>query len=158
VLCDSKIDGMRERWIVEHIRALEPGGADHIDNLGPAHEACALAKTRDDHRQVARAKRQKIRHLGADAPKRPLPFGKGSQWKRTLSGTIVPRWSTPSRFGSGVTFMRGVLSGHDHAVSYVLAPDSLINRVGADGNLSATDTVHTWCWRGFRGRLAPVSK
>jgi 5-methylcytosine-specific restriction protein A len=91
VLCQCKIDGVRERWIVEHIRALELGGADDLSNMAPAHEACALAKTRDDHRRAARAKRQKIRHIGAEAPKRPLPFGRSSRWKRTLSGKIVPR-------------------------------------------------------------------
>lgn len=91
VLCARRIDGVRERWIVEHIRALELGGADDLSNLGPAHEACALAKTKEDHRRAAQAKRQKIRHIGAGAPKRPLPFGKASRWKRTLSGKIVPR-------------------------------------------------------------------
>ncbi len=91
VLCDGKIDGVRERWIVEHIRALELGGEDDLSNMGPAHQACATAKTREDHRRAAQAKRQKIRHLGADEPKRPLPFGRGSRWKRTLSGKIVPR-------------------------------------------------------------------
>jgi 5-methylcytosine-specific restriction endonuclease McrA len=90
-LCDQAIDGVRERWVVEHIRALELGGADELANMAPAHEACALAKTQDDHRRAARAKRQKIRHIGADASKRPLPFGKASRWKRTLSGKIVPR-------------------------------------------------------------------
>ncbi len=91
VLCDGKINGPRERWIVEHIRALELGGADDLANMAPAHEACALAKTREDHRSAGRAKRQKIRHLGANASKRPLPFGKASRWKRTLSGKIIPR-------------------------------------------------------------------
>jgi hypothetical protein len=89
VLCDSRIDGVRERWIVEHIRALELGGADEFDNLGPAHEACAAHKTRDDHQRAAQAKRQKLRHIGANAPKGPLPFGRASRWKRTLSGKIV---------------------------------------------------------------------
>ena len=91
VLCDGKIDGVRERWIVEHIRALELGGKDDLSNMAPAHEACALAKTQEDHSHAARAKRQKIRHIGADEPKRPLPFGKASPWKRTLSGKIVSR-------------------------------------------------------------------
>ena len=91
VLCNRKIDGVHERWIVEHIRALELGGADELSNMAPAHEACALAKTREDHRRAAQAKRQKIRHIGAEASKRPLPFGKASRWKRTLSGKIVPR-------------------------------------------------------------------
>jgi hypothetical protein len=63
---------------------------DDLANMGPAHEACALEKTKDDHRRAAQAKRQKIPHLGAEASKRPLPFGKASRWKRTLSGKIVP--------------------------------------------------------------------
>ncbi|PVE25670.1 hypothetical protein DC522_04970 [Microvirga sp. KLBC 81] len=57
VLCGCRIDGARERWIVEHIRALELGGADDLSNLGPAHESCACEKTKGDHRQTACAKR-----------------------------------------------------------------------------------------------------
>ena len=91
VLCDRTIDGVRERWIIEHIRALELGGEDKPDNMGPAHEACARAKTRDDHQRAAKAKRQKIRHLGADQTKRPLPYGRQSRWKKKIDGTIVPR-------------------------------------------------------------------
>lgn len=41
VVCDQPIDGFREHWIVEHIRALELGGADEIENMGPAHDMCA---------------------------------------------------------------------------------------------------------------------
>jgi hypothetical protein len=44
VLSEWCIDGVRERWIIEHIRALELGGADEPDNIGPAHAACAQAK------------------------------------------------------------------------------------------------------------------
>ncbi len=91
VLCERKIDGVRGRWIAEHIRALELGGEDNLANMGPAHESCAVAKTRNDHCRAAQAKRQKIRHIGANSPKRPLPFGRASRWKRTLSGKIVPR-------------------------------------------------------------------
>ncbi len=91
VVCDRLIDGVRERWMVEHMRALELGGADDLSNMGPAHETCALSKTKEDHRRAVRAKRQKIRHIGAKTPKHPLPFGKGSPWKRTLAGKIVPR-------------------------------------------------------------------
>jgi len=91
VLCDRAIDGARERWIAEHIRALELGGGDDLENLGPAHEACAIEKTRDDHRRAAHAKRQKIRFIGAEVSKRPMPFGRASPWKRTMSGRIIPR-------------------------------------------------------------------
>ena len=61
VICSQRIDGTRERWIVEHIRALELGGADDLDNMGPAHESCGRTKTRRDHSRAARAKRQKVR-------------------------------------------------------------------------------------------------
>lgn len=91
VLCDRKINGIRERWIVEHIRALELGGADSLENMGPAHVACALEKTKGDHRRAAKAKRQKIRHIGAEGSQRPLPFGRNSRWKRKVSGQIMPR-------------------------------------------------------------------
>src|SRR5690349_1481837 len=89
VICEQEIDGVRERWIAEHIRALELGGTDHVSNMGPAHEACALAKTKDDHHRAGKAKRQKIRHIGAEASKRSLPCGKASPWKRKISGKIV---------------------------------------------------------------------
>ncbi|WP_404290605.1 HNH endonuclease [Microvirga sp. RSM25] len=91
VLCERRIDGVRERWIIEHIRALELGGRDEPDNLGPAHATCARAKTRDDHQRTAKAKRQKIRHLGADQTKRPFPCGRRSRWKKKIDGTVVPR-------------------------------------------------------------------
>ena len=91
VLCGRTIDGSRERWIAEHLCALELGGADDLDNMGPAHEGCALIKTKEDHRRAAKAKRQKIRHIGADVSRNPLPCGKRSPWKRKVSGLIVLR-------------------------------------------------------------------
>ncbi|GEP07718.1 HNH endonuclease [Methylobacterium oxalidis] len=91
VVCGERIDGARERWIIEHIRALELGGADEIANMGPAHEACGREKTRDDHTRTAQAKRQKLRHIGAAAPERPLPGSRTSPLKRKLNGTVVPR-------------------------------------------------------------------
>jgi 5-methylcytosine-specific restriction endonuclease McrA len=91
VVCHRQIDGVRERWIVEHIRALELGGRDEHDNMGPAHETCAAVKTHDDHQRAAKAKRQKLRHLGAERSERPLPCGRQSRWKKKINGTIVPR-------------------------------------------------------------------
>ncbi|WP_201830581.1 HNH endonuclease signature motif containing protein [Microvirga zambiensis] len=91
VLCERPIDGVRERWIIEHLRALELGGPDEPDNMGPAHESCGLRKTQDDHRRTAKAKRQKIRHLGAAQSKRPMPCGRQSRWRKRLDGTIVLR-------------------------------------------------------------------
>src|SRR4051794_31036149 len=70
VLCEQAIDP-RHGWIAEHIRALELGGADDLDNMGPAHTSCAGVKTRRDHARAARAKRVKVRHLGAHRARRP---------------------------------------------------------------------------------------
>jgi hypothetical protein len=70
---------------------MELGGADEPDNMGPAHETCGRRKTQDDHRRAAKAKRQKIHHLGAAPSKRLMPCGRRSRWKKKLDGTIVPR-------------------------------------------------------------------
>lgn len=95
VVCDCRIDGVRDRWIVEHIRALELGGLDEIQNLGPAHEACGREKTRGDHARAAEAKRQKLRHLGAAASIRPMPGSRTSALKRKVDGTVVLREERP---------------------------------------------------------------
>jgi hypothetical protein len=58
---------------------LELGGVDALSIVAPSHEASTLAKKPDDHHLAARAKRQGIRHIGADEPKRPLPFGRESR-------------------------------------------------------------------------------
>lgn len=96
VVCGLIIDGVRERWIVEHIRALELGGADELDNMGPAHEACGLEKTREDHARAAWAKRQKIKHLGAAVTFRPLPGSRTCPLKRKVNGQVVSRHVTAS--------------------------------------------------------------
>lgn len=97
VVCGTRIDGVRERWIVEHMRALELGGADELDNMGPAHEACARAKTREDHARTGRAKRQKALHLGAIVTLRPLPESRSSPLKRKINGQVILREEPPCR-------------------------------------------------------------
>ena len=93
-LCGGKIDGVRERWIVEHIIPLALGGADDESNMAPVHEGCALAKTfgkSGDIAKAAKAKRVKSKHLGLKKSKNPLPGGKGSKWKKKISGGVEPR-------------------------------------------------------------------
>lgn len=64
VTCRQPIDGVREPWFVEHIRALSLGGEDTDTNCGPAHLACKAAKDADDQARTAEAKREKRVHLG----------------------------------------------------------------------------------------------
>lgn len=94
VLCNGKIDGVRERWVAEHIIPLSLGGADDESNMAPVHEGCALAKTfgkSGDIAKAAKAKRVKSKHLGIKKSKNPLPGGKGSKFKKKVDGSVVPR-------------------------------------------------------------------
>lgn len=89
-LCKLKIDGVRERWGIEHLRALALGGADSDDNCGPAHERCMLTKTQADIPAIAKAKRIKAKHLGIRKPSR-WPTGRDSKWKSKIGGGTVLR-------------------------------------------------------------------
>lgn len=90
-ICKTKVDGVRERWIVEHINALETGGNNDASNLGVAHESCAIEKTKVDHKVGAKLKRIRQKHLGIKAARTPLPGSRASKWKRKMDGSIVLR-------------------------------------------------------------------
>jgi 5-methylcytosine-specific restriction endonuclease McrA len=62
-ICEQKIR-VGERWDVEHIIPLAMGGADDESNMAPAHAACHAPKTVEDVGRIAKAKRQKARHIG----------------------------------------------------------------------------------------------
>lgn len=78
ILCREKIDGVREKWIIEHPIALGLGGSDDDAELGPAHECCRRIKDKGDVKAIAKAKRIKARHLGikphSSFPKPPPGF------------------------------------------------------------------------------------
>lgn len=80
-ICGQPIDGVRERWDVEHVIPLALGGDDHGENLRPAHVACHAGKTPEDVRQIAKAKRVAAKHMGA-RPKTRMPY-------RRFDGTPV---------------------------------------------------------------------
>lgn len=73
ILCRKPIDRRKEKWIGEHIIPLELKGPDTLANMGPAHIACADAKTDKDKADIARMKKRKARDIGAaNEPKHPL--------------------------------------------------------------------------------------
>jgi 5-methylcytosine-specific restriction endonuclease McrA len=82
-ICGGKISG--KAWDVEHIRALGLLGEDDDANMAPAHKACHAPKTKDDTARIAKAKRQRARHIGIK--KRSWQ----SKWKRKVDGTTVLR-------------------------------------------------------------------
>lgn len=87
-ICGEKIDGTRGRWLVEHVRALGLAGTNDTENLAPAHEQCAKQKTRNDIKRIAKAKRQKAKHLGIrNKSKWPLQ----DKFKKCLDGSVIDR-------------------------------------------------------------------
>ena len=56
--------GAGDKWICEHVRALELGGTNDDNNLAVFCAACAKTKTSLDHSTTAKAKSQKQRSLG----------------------------------------------------------------------------------------------
>jgi 5-methylcytosine-specific restriction endonuclease McrA len=90
-LCGGAIDGVRDRWDVEHVVPLALGGDDGGDNLQPAHAKCHAAKTPVDVAQIAKAKRVQRKHQGAHRSGQRLPGSRGGKWKRKLDGTTVLR-------------------------------------------------------------------
>lgn len=89
MVCNVKLT--TGKFIFEHVRPLALGGVDEDENIRLTCKACASDKTKDDMARINKAKRQKASHLGLKQSKSPLPFGRGSQWKRKMDGTVVRR-------------------------------------------------------------------
>lgn len=91
-ICERKIQA-GDVWVDEHIRPLAMGGTNEFDNRGPAHKACADAKTfgKDgDLSLIARAKRQKMKHLGIRKPSK-FATSRDSRFKMKINGDLVDR-------------------------------------------------------------------
>jgi 5-methylcytosine-specific restriction endonuclease McrA len=80
-----------QTWHVDHVRPLSLGGDDGPDNLQVLCRACHREKTRRDIARMAKAIRQQVRHHRADRPRRPLPCGRSSPWKKTIGGRVIRR-------------------------------------------------------------------
>jgi len=76
----------------DHVIPDALGGEPVLENCEVLCRACHDDKThRGDVPRIAKMKRQKSAHLGARKSARPLPAGRSSPWKKTLSGKVVPR-------------------------------------------------------------------
>ena len=90
VICKGRIDGVRERWIDEHIIALADGGTNDLENRGPAHEKCARKKTSSEAGTRSRHRKAAERHLGAKGSG-GFATNRGGKYKRKMDGTLVCR-------------------------------------------------------------------
>lgn len=98
-ICQTKIDGVRERWIDEHELALWLGSLSEEDrerfnapgNRGPAHARCATLKTAKEATDRARGRKAAERHFGAKRPKKIMPGSRAHYQKKKLNGSVVRR-------------------------------------------------------------------
>ncbi len=71
-LCNQKIDGVRERWEVEHVIPWAMSRDDSDANRKPAHVACHAVKTTEDRDAMSKADRNRMKHHGAWRSKSPM--------------------------------------------------------------------------------------
>ena len=90
-LTGTKIDPVHDRYELEHVIPLAGGGTDEDDNLRPVLASAHLEKTKADLARIAKGKRIEQKHKGAQRSARPMPFGRGSKFKRKMNGEIVER-------------------------------------------------------------------
>lgn len=81
------------RFHYDHVIPDALGGEPVLSNCEVLCEACHGEKTASgDVPRIAKMKRQRDRHIGALTPsKKPMPFGRQSEFKRKLDGSIVRR-------------------------------------------------------------------
>ncbi len=91
ITCGEPIDGVREKWFIEHERALGLGGEDVDSNCWPAHVKCKPEKDKVDAAAIAEAKRRKAVHLGIRKQGRPIPAPPKPQKAKRDQLPIPPR-------------------------------------------------------------------
>jgi 5-methylcytosine-specific restriction protein A len=79
-------------WDIDHIIPLALGGSDTTENMQILCKPCHGTKTaRRDVPAIAKAERARAHHLGARRASQPLPCGRASKYKRTMTGRIILR-------------------------------------------------------------------
>jgi 5-methylcytosine-specific restriction endonuclease McrA len=89
--CEEPLFG--KPMVDEHILPLELGGSNDLSNRALLCVPCAKAKTKDDHKRIAKARRLRKREAGENKRSRKIagkPLG-GGPLRRKMSGEVVPR-------------------------------------------------------------------
>lgn len=94
--CREPIDGVRQKWFIEHERALGLGGEDTDANCWPAHYECKPEKDKADIAAIAEAKRRKAKHIGI-RPVAKLKTRPGPISERTAKNQANPKQSLQPR-------------------------------------------------------------
>jgi 5-methylcytosine-specific restriction enzyme A len=78
-----------QRWVESHYPVPHALGGQET---GIAHERCnRLFASEVEVPIIAHVKRVRRRHIGAFVSRNPLPCGRGSKFKKTMSGKVVLR-------------------------------------------------------------------
>lgn len=84
-ICEQKIQ-VGQPWDADHIIPLGLGGPDGASYMHPAHKACHKSKTAADLGAIAKVKRIRAKHIGADKPR-----GWPSKYRKKMNGEVVLR-------------------------------------------------------------------
>lgn len=80
-----------ESWVVDHIQALINGGEHRENNLQPLLTEHHKLKNAQDMAIKSKNYQRRKKHLGLHQPKRPMPGGRDSDWKKTFRRGWVKR-------------------------------------------------------------------
>lgn len=79
-------------FAVDHVNPDGNGGDNTLENAACVCRICHAYKTAGDVARIAKMKRQRDRNQGIKRRKGPPMAGsRDSQWKRKMSGEVVPR-------------------------------------------------------------------
>ena len=73
--CERKLTA-RDRWILEHVIALENGGTNDLENMDVTCSWCEPDKTAEDHAKAGHSRRAYTRHVV------PSEFRRSKSWGR----------------------------------------------------------------------------
>lgn len=77
--------GPSDKWIVEHVQALQNGGDNEWDNLALTCSWCLPAKNREDQAKAAKTRRVATKHIVPKSERK----GRGFRGWRKFDGTLV---------------------------------------------------------------------
>jgi 5-methylcytosine-specific restriction endonuclease McrA len=80
-----------DTWHVEHVIAIINEGENRESNMAPALYEPHKVKTKADVAEKSKVATIRKKHLGLTKSRNPMPYGRGSKFKRKFNGEVVPR-------------------------------------------------------------------
>lgn len=71
-LCGFKIDGVREKWELEHVIPYAISRDDSDENRRPAHVKCHAEKTTKDRKTISKTDRMRMKNDGTWRSRFPM--------------------------------------------------------------------------------------